>query len=254
MITTAIVIYDWIQEKDLTAIYEDRHMNDDYRGTADVRERIAPIFVRIHTSITEVLHDARADLYTEFGDDLTQTRRDSCGTQLNSWCRSQTCTECSIVLNVVQKLCPVGTSFLCESLEWSFREIDTNIVTQPRVADERLLVGVGNELRGVVAVRERSYEHIGVCRAVVDMIEDSAGGICVDPTIFKCCDESPIRRQCHFCIAIAQFQRTSWSDNRLVGEAQPYPITYCSVITKTGTTDNGSEKSQRSSDLWLSPH
>lgn len=75
VITTAIVIYDWIQEKDLTSIYDDRHINDDYWGTADVRERIAPIFVRILTSITEVLEDARADLHSEFADDLAQLAR-----------------------------------------------------------------------------------------------------------------------------------------------------------------------------------
>jgi helicase len=72
VITTGIVIYDWIQEKDLTTIYDDRHINDDYWGTADVRERIAPIFVRILISVVEVLEDARADLHTEHGDDLTQ--------------------------------------------------------------------------------------------------------------------------------------------------------------------------------------
>jgi len=72
VITTALVIYDWIHEKDLTTIYDDRHIDDDYWGTADVRERIAPIFVRILTAITEVLEAARADLHTEYGDDLTQ--------------------------------------------------------------------------------------------------------------------------------------------------------------------------------------
>lgn len=72
VITTAMVIYDWIQEKQLTTIYEDRYINDDYWGTADVRERIAPIFVRILTAITEVLEAARADLHTEYGEDLTE--------------------------------------------------------------------------------------------------------------------------------------------------------------------------------------
>lgn len=72
VITTALVIYDWIQEKDLTTIYDDRHIDDDYWGTADVRERIAPIFVRVLTAVTEVLEAARADLHTEYGEDLTE--------------------------------------------------------------------------------------------------------------------------------------------------------------------------------------
>lgn len=72
VITTALVIYDWINEQELPIIYEERTINDDYWGTADVRERIAPIFVRILTSVAEVLEEARPDLHDEYGEELTK--------------------------------------------------------------------------------------------------------------------------------------------------------------------------------------
>jgi len=72
VITTALVIYDWINEQELPTIYDERTVNDDYWGTADVRERIAPIFVRILTSVAEVLEEARPDFHAEYGEELTQ--------------------------------------------------------------------------------------------------------------------------------------------------------------------------------------
>ncbi|WP_042662836.1 helicase-related protein [Haloferax sp. ATB1] len=72
VITTALVIYDWIGEEQLTTIYEERSVNDDYWGTADVRERIAPIFVRILSSVAEVLEEAQSALHEEYGDELSR--------------------------------------------------------------------------------------------------------------------------------------------------------------------------------------
>lgn len=72
VITTALVIYDWTNEQELPTIYDERTVNDDYWGTADVRERIAPIFVRILTSVAEVLEEARPDFHAEYGEELTQ--------------------------------------------------------------------------------------------------------------------------------------------------------------------------------------
>lgn len=74
VITTAMVIHDWIEEKTPSTIYDDRHI-DDYWGTSEVRERIAPIFVRILTSVAEVLEEAQPDLHGEYGDDLTRLAR-----------------------------------------------------------------------------------------------------------------------------------------------------------------------------------
>ena len=71
VITTALVIYDWINEQELSTIYDERTV-DDYWGTADVRERIAPIFVRILTSVAEVFEEARPDFHAEYGEELTQ--------------------------------------------------------------------------------------------------------------------------------------------------------------------------------------
>ena len=70
VITTARVIEDWMNEDDLEDIYARYNVPADYWGTADVRERIVPAFVRTLTSILEILEESRAELFDAHGDEI----------------------------------------------------------------------------------------------------------------------------------------------------------------------------------------